>query len=169
MKVPFQSKNMISIIVAIDEKNGIGKDNQLLCHLSADLKHFKEITIGKTVIMGRNTFLSLPKGVLPNRQNIIVSSNPNLQIEGATVCHSIDQAIMAATNSEIVVMGGASIYLQTIDIDDKFYFTRIEHTFEADTFFPEIDEKVWKLVSREHHDADEKNAYSFMFEEFERV
>ena len=76
---------------------------------------------------------------------------------------------MAATSSEIVIMGGASIYRQTIDIADKLYVTRIEYTFEADTFFPEIDEKVWKLVLREHHDADEKNAYSFMFEEFERV
>ena len=154
----------ISIIVAVAENLAIGKNNQLLCHLPADLQHFKKITSGGTVVMGLNTFLSLPNGALPNRKNIVISAEP-VTCDGCTVVYSIDEAIELCKNeTEIFIIGGASIYRQTIDIADTLYITWIKHSFEdADTFFPAIDIEKWQEIDREDFSADEKNKYDYSF------
>jgi dihydrofolate reductase len=160
----------ISIIVAIGKNNEIGKGNDLLCRLPADLKHFKEITSGHTVIMGRKTFDSLPKGLLPNRKNIVISRNKDLKIEGATVYSSLDYALIKLMDEdEVFIIGGAQIYAQILPDADKLYLTKIHAEFsEADVFFPAINYSEWREVSRETHLADEKHPYSFTFVEYER-
>ena len=161
---------IISIIVAIGKNNEIGQGNNLLCHLPADLKRFKEITSGHAIVMGRKTFESLPKGPLPNRKNIIISRNPDLEIDGATVYSSLDYALIKLIDEEeIFIIGGSQIYRQVLPIADKLYLTKIHADFpNADVFFPEINYKEWREVSRETHFADEKHLYSFTFVEFER-
>nr|AIA13851.1 Dihydrofolate reductase [uncultured bacterium]AIA13898.1 Dihydrofolate reductase [uncultured bacterium] len=160
-----------SIIVVIDENNAIGKNNGLLCHLPNDLKHFKAITEGHTVIMGRKTFDSLPKGALPNRRNIVVSRNADLQYAGCEMCGSVQEAFdLCKDEDEVFVIGGGSIYRETIGMADVLYVTRIHHEFEdADTFFPSIEPSVWKEAGRERHDADEKNKYKHSFIKFEKI
>jgi len=160
---------IISIIVALGKNSEIGKGNDLLCHLPADLKHFKEITSGHTVIMGRKTFESLPKGALPNRKNIVVSRNPDLEIEGAMVCSSLDAALLKCLDEEeVFIIGGVQIYRQALPITDKLYLTKIHAAFpDADVFFPKIDYKEWRMVSRETHPADNKHSYSFTIVEYE--
>ncbi|GHS99784.1 dihydrofolate reductase [Bacteroidia bacterium] len=160
----------ISIIVAIGKNNEIGKGNDLLCHLPADLKHFKEITSGHTVIMGRKTFDSLPKGPLPNRKNIVISRNKDLKIEGAIVYSSLDYALIKLMDEdEVFIIGGAQMYAQILPDADKLYLTKIHAEFpEADVFFPSINYHEWREVSRETHLADEKHPYSFTFVEYER-
>lgn len=136
----------MNIIVAIDKNNGIGKDNDLLVHISEDMKFFKETTTGNVVIMGRKTLESFPnKKPLKNRINIVISSNKNLKIDGAIVVDSISDAIIEAKkyNKEIFVIGGASIYNQFIELVDNLYVTKINKNFEADTFFPIIDKEKW--------------------------
>jgi dihydrofolate reductase len=161
---------ILSVIAAIGKNNEIGKGNDLLCHLPADLKHFKEITSGRTVIMGRKTFESLPKGPLPNRKNIVISRNPGLKIEGATVYPSLDYALIKLMNEEeVFIIGGAQIYRQILPDADKLYLTKIHAGFpEADVFFPEIKLNEWREVSRETHLADEKHPYAFTFVDYER-
>lgn len=169
---------MISIIVAIDKNNAIGKNGDLLCHLPADLKHFKDVTAGHTVIMGRRTYYSLPinkitgNHSLPNRRNIVVSDVPFEQFDGAETVTSIDAAISAISkDEEAFVIGGGMIYKQFEPLADKLYITHIQHTFDgADTFFPKIETSCWKLTSplSEYHKADEKNPYDYMFAEYLR-
>ena len=161
---------IISLIAALGKNNEIGKGNDLLCHLPADLKHFKEITLGHTVIMGRKTFDSLPKGALPNRRNVVISRNPELKIKGAEVFSSLDQALLKSINEvEVFIIGGAQIYEYSLPFADKLYITRIHAAFpEADVFFPSIDFKIWNETDRETFPADEKNPYSFSFIEYEK-
>lgn len=162
---------IISIIVAIGKNNEIGRNNGLLVHLPADLKHFKEVTSGHTVIMGRKTFESLPKGPLPNRKNIIISRNKDLKIEGgATVYSSLDYALIKLRDEdEVFIIGGAEIYKQILPDADRLYLTKIHEDFlDADTFFPEINYKEWKEVRRDSFPADEKNSYAYTFLELER-
>ena len=161
---------IISLIVAIGKNNEIGKDNHMLCHMPADLKHFKKITSDHTVIMGRKTFDSLPKGPLPNRKNIVISRNKDLKINGVFVYPSIDYALIKSIDEdEVFIIGGAEIYKQTIHDADKLYLTKIHTTFkDADSFFPEIDYKEWKTISQETFPADEKNPHSYTFIELER-
>ena len=161
---------IISIIAAIGKNNEIGQGNQLLCRLPDDLKRFKEITSGHVVIMGRKTFESLPKGALPNRKNRIISRNENLKIESATVYSSLDYALIKSMDEEeIFIIGGSEIYRQTLPIADKLYLTKIHAEFpEADVFFPEINYKEWREISRELHPADDRHPYSFSFVEYER-
>ena len=161
---------IISVIVAIGKNNEIGRNNQLLTHLPADLKHFKEITSGHTIVMGRKTFDSLPKGPLPNRKNIIISRNKELKIEGATVYPSLDYALIKLMDEdEIFIIGGAEIYKQIFPDADKLYLTKIHAEFhDADTFFPEINYKEWRIVNQETFFADEKNPYNYTFLELER-
>jgi dihydrofolate reductase len=141
------------IIVAIANQYAIGKDNRLLCHLPADLKHFKEITNGHTVIMGRNTFFSLPKGALPNRRNVVLSPDDET-FTGCETAHSIEEALALCANDEkVFFIGGAMIYRQAYPIVDKLYLTQIHADFEADTFFPEIDYDQWEKTFSEHHEA----------------
>jgi dihydrofolate reductase len=160
----------ISIVVVIGKNNEIGKDNRLLCRLPADLQHFKEITSGRTVVMGRKTFESLPKGPLPNRRNIVISRNPDWKIEGAEVFSSLDHALLKLIDEEeVFIIGGAQIYAQALPFADKLYLTRIHAAFPgADAFFPPIDLKIWQETGRETYPADEKNPFAFSFLEYER-
>ena len=161
---------MISIIVAIAENYAIGKKGDLLCHLPADLKHFKEITSGKTVLMGERTFYSLPKHPLPNRRNIVLTDVQGKTFEGAEAVYSLqDLCAKVQGEEEAFVIGGGMVYRQMMPIADKLYITHIHHSWEdADTFFPEIKEDEWNLISSEEHKADEKNPYDFTFAEYER-
>jgi dihydrofolate reductase len=157
-----------AIIVAIANNNAIGKDNKLLCHLPGDLKHFKEITSGHTVIMGRNTFFSLPKGALPNRRNIVLSPDDE-QFPGCETAHSIDEALVKCSNEEkVFFIGGAMIYHQTYPLVDKMYLTMVHADFEADTFFPEIDYNLWDRVSYELHEATPHSTIAYSYENFVR-
>lgn len=160
---------IISLIVAADEKNGIGRDNQLLCHLPADLRFFKQTTTGHHILMGRKTFDSIGKP-LPNRVNIIVSGNSNLKTEGCVVVSSIEEAIELAQSNkedELFIIGGATIYKQAINRANRIYLTRIHSSFDADVFFPVLDNS-WRLIKEENHLADEKNKYNYSFNLYER-
>ncbi len=155
----------LSAIVVIADDGAIGKDNGLLCHLPADLKHFKSITMGHTIIMGRRTFESLPKGALPGRENIVVSRNADYRAEGAKVCTSIEQAVAEASMpGECFILGGAQLYASTIAQVDKLYLTAIHaHFDDADAYFPAINPEEWTEIDREDHQADEKNRYDYSF------
>lgn len=159
----------ISCIVAADESNGIGKNNQLLCHLPADLKYFKNLTTHHAILMGRKTFESIGKP-LPNRTNIIISRS-ELNIEGTYCFKSIDEGISFAKSqneTELFIIGGDSIYQQSMDMLDTVYLTRIHHSFEADAFFPALQEDYWHLYQDEFHAADEKNKFDFSFQTYRR-
>ena len=163
----------ISIIVAIDERNWIWANNQLLCHLGDDLKYFKKVTDWHTVIMWRNTYLSLPNWALSNRKNIVLTQS-NDQFENCINCWSIDECLNLEELDnweEVFVIWWASIYKAFFDIADKLYITRIHHTFEdADVFFPEIKKENWKLISKwDKHEIDEKNEFPFTFEVYEKI
>lgn len=159
-----------SIIVAISDNNVIGKDNALLWHLSADMRFFKEKTTGHHIIMGRKTFESMGKRLLPNRITIVITRNKDYEIpEGGIVASSLADALEKAENdTEVFIIGGAQIYQMAIPFANTMYITRVHHTFDGDAFFPEIDKSQWKLVSSEHHKADEKNEYDYTFEEYTR-
>ena len=164
---------MISIIVAIAENYAIGKKGDLLCHMPADLKHFKEITSGSTVLMGERTFFSLPKHPLPNRRNIVLTDVQGKTFEGAEAVYSIPELVERAKSKdkseEAFVIGGGMVYRQMMPLADKLYITHIHHSWEdADTFFPEIKEEEWKLLSAERHEADDKNPYDYTFAEYGR-
>ncbi len=161
---------MISIIVAIAENYAIGKKGDLLCHMPTDLKHFKDITSGKTVMMGERTFFSLPKHPLPNRRNIVLTDVAGKTFEGAEAVYSIDEMVKCIQGEEeAFVLGGGMVYRQMMPLADKLYITHIHHSWEdADTFFPEIKESEWKLLNAEHHFADEKNPYNYTFATYGR-
>ena len=161
---------MISIIVVIAENYAIGKKGDLLCHMPADLKHFKEITSGKTVMMGERTFFSLPKHPLPNRRNIVLTDVKGKTFEGAEAVYSLDEMeAKVQGEEEAFVIGGGMVYRQMMERADKLYITHIHHSWEdADTFFPEIKESEWQLLSAERHPADEKNPYDYTFAEYGR-
>lgn len=154
---------MITIIAAIAENNALGKDNQLIWHIPADLKRFKKVTLGHHIIMGRKTFESLGKP-LPNRTTIIITRNKSYSQKGCIVVHSLNEAIEAAKEDENpYILGGAEIYKQSLNIADKLDITLVHHKFEADAFFPEIDSTIWKETSREDYKADDKNNYNYSF------
>ena len=164
---------MLSIIVAIDEKNWIWANNKLLCHLSDDLKNFKKITKWHTVIMWRNTFLSLPPWALPNRTNVVLS-NLDDDFKNCIICKSIEECLNLdelKNEDEVFIIWWASIYKAFFNIVDKLYITHIHHTFKnADVFFPEIKELDWKLISKSDiYDSDEKNEFPFTFEVYEKT
>ncbi len=155
--------NKIAIVVAISANNAIGKNNQLLWRLPADLKHFKEITTGHTIIMGRKTFDSIGKP-LPNRRNIVITRNQNLTLPGAEVVNSLAAALLLCQNEkETFIIGGAEIYKAAIGICHKIYLTTVHKSYQADAFFPEIDLKIWEELEKEDHLPTENNnlAYSF--------
>ncbi len=162
---------MLSIIVAIAENYAIGKKGDLLCHLPADLKHFKEITSGKTVLMGERTFFSLPNHPLPNRKNIVLTDVQGKTFDGAEAVYSIDALAAAVSqDEEAFVIGGGMVYRQMMPLADKLYITHIHHSWEdADTYFPEIKADEWELASKEEHKADEKNPYDFSFCTYNRI
>lgn len=154
----------LSIIVAIAENNAIGKENKLLWSMPEDMKHFREITSGHPVIMGRKTFESIGR-LLPNRRNVIITREQNYKIENAEIKHSLEEAfdLFKDKNDEVFIIGGAEIYKQALPYADKLYITKIEQNFEGDAFFPEIDEKIWQETSREEHEPNEKNLYKYTF------
>ena len=159
---------MLSLIVAIAENYAIGKKGDLLCHLPADLKHFKETTTGCTVLMGERTFFSLPKHPLPNRRNIVLTDVQGKTFDGAEAAYSIDELVQKVRpEEEAFVIGGGMVYRQMMPLCDKLYITHIHHSWEdADTFFPEIDSSIWQQVSAERHEADENNPYAYTFAEY---
>lgn len=152
---------MISIVVAIAENGAIGYKNDLLWHLPADLKRFKEMTTGHSIIMGSRTFRSLPKGALPNRRNIVLSRTQQ-DFPGAEWAASPEEALeLVGEEAEAFVIGGAQVYEQMLPYTDKIYLTRVHADFpEADTFFPELDMSEWVELSRTEYPADEKNRYA---------
>ena len=155
----------LTIIVAAGENNAIGKDNDLIWHLSDDLKHFKSLTNGHHIIMGRKTFESFPKP-LPNRTHIVITRQKDYKVpEGVIIVNSLNDAIDAARHDKTpYIIGGGEIYKQAMSLVDKLEITRVHADFEnADTFFPEIDETKWQEVSRTTHNADEKHAFAFSF------
>ncbi|MDD3064389.1 MAG: dihydrofolate reductase [Massilibacteroides sp.] len=156
---------MLSIIVAIAEDGAIGKKQQLLCHLPEDLKRFKRITSGHTVVMGRKTYESLPNGALPNRKNVVLTASADSIFPNCVMVHSLDEAFAVANGEEeVFVIGGATVYASALDLADKLYITRIHHVFDdADTFFPPIDEAEWIETVRADYPADERHAYPFSF------
>lgn len=161
---------MTTIVVAMGEKNEIGFENQLLWHLPKDLKHFKDITSGHPIIMGRKTYESIGKA-LPNRTNIVVSRKKDWFEEGILIVGSIKEALKFAKkiDEEVFVIGGGNIYEQTMDLVDKLEVTLVKADLEADTFFPKIDQKIWKKTNEIFHEKDEKNEYDFCFQTFERI
>lgn len=155
----------IAAIVAIARDGAIGRQGGLLCHLPADLKHFKSLTMGHTVVMGRRTFESLPHGPLPGRENIVVTHNRYYHPQNVVVVHSVEEAVEAATlPGEVFVIGGAQIYAAAMPLVDILHLTFIDADFgDADTFFPSINAAEWTEVDREHHAADERNPYDYDF------
>ena len=162
---------MIKIIMAAIARNSvIGKDNDLIWHLPADLRFFKQTTKGHTLIMGRKTFESLGNP-LPHRDSWIITRNETYTAEGISVFHSLTRALDEAESrglDTIFILGGGEIYKQSIDIADKLIITEVHEKFEGDTYFPEIKQDVWEEVSREEHKADEKNKYDYAFVEYLR-
>lgn len=157
---------MIIAIAAIGMNNELGKDNQLIWHLPNDFKRFKTLTTGHYIIMGRKTFESFPKP-LPNRTHVIITRQKNFTAENCIVVDSLKKAIAVCPKDEdVYVIGGGEIYNQSIDFADKLEITKVFHSFEADTFFPEIDTAKWELVSEEFHAKDEKHAYDFCFQTY---
>lgn len=162
---------MIKIIMAAKALNDvIGKDNDLIWHLPADLKFFKQTTLGHTLIMGRKTFESLGNP-LPKRDSWIITRNKNYIADGVTTFQSLDSAIEHAEKiglDTVFILGGGEIYSQSMDIADKLFITEVHEEFDGDTWFPEINMNDWEETQREEHKADEKNKYNFAFVQYER-
>ena len=160
----------LSIIVAVAADGAIGKQGGLLCHMRADMQRFKALTTGHTIIMGRRTYDSLPKGALPNRRNIVVTRNAAFTAPGVEVATGIDEALrMADGDGEVFVIGGEQIYRATMERATRLYLTEIHAGFEgADAFFPDVDKNAWTEESREEHEADEKNPHPYAFVNWRR-
>ena len=159
----------ISIIVAISENNAIGKDNRLLFNIPEDMKWFKQITTGHTVIMGRRTFLSLPKGALPNRRNIVISDVGTEIFDNCEMARSIEDALVACNDKEeSFIIGGGMVYRQFLPHARRLYITRLHKEFEGDTFFPEINFDEWDEVERKKNQPDEKVPFSYSFIVYQR-
>lgn len=161
---------MLKILVAFDENRVIGKNNTLIWHLPADLKRFKALTTGHVIIMGRKTFESIGKP-LPNRTTIVISRQADLQIEGAIIAHSVEEAILKAksvTREDIFIVGGAEIYALSLPLADQILVTQLHDIFEGDAFFPEIPLDTWEVSERERGVTDEKNAYQYSYLTYSR-
>lgn len=158
----------LSIIVAASQNQVIGKDNQLIWRLSADLKRFKALTTGHHIIMGRKTFESIGKA-LPNRTSIIITHQADYKAEGCIVVNSLDEALeKVPADQEAFIIGGGTIYREAINKADKLYLTLVHGKFEGDTFFPKLDTKIWKSVKREDHMPDAKNEHPYSFIDFDK-
>jgi len=155
----------INIIAAVARNRAIGYKNRLIYHLPNDMRRFKELTTGHTILMGRRTFESLPHGALPNRRNIVLSHTLN-GVEGCEIYRSLEEALAHCSDEEdIFIIGGAKVYEEAMAIADRLCLTEVaDSPMHADTFFPPYDD--WKEVSREHHESDEKHAYSYDFTDY---
>ena len=160
---------MITIIAAIGKNNELGKHNDLIWHLPADLKRFKKVTTGHTIIMGRNTFESIGKP-LPNRRSVIITRNKDYKQEGCEVVHSLEDAINLVEDEQAFIIGGAQIYKESLEkgLADQLDITKVHQDFEADVFFPEIDQKIWQEFSKEDFEADDKNKFNFSFLQYRK-
>jgi dihydrofolate reductase len=159
----------ISLVVAMASNGVIGRDNQLPWHLPADLKHFKQTTMGKPMLMGRKTWESIGRP-LPGRTSIVITSDRSYAAAGCIVVHSIDAAMAAATGQdEVMVIGGADLYRQLLPRADSIYLTRVHEAFDGDTFFPKISNSEWHEVARSDYEADENNPHDYSFIQLERV
>lgn len=161
---------MITLIAAISTNNALGKDNDLIWRLPADLKRFKKVTSRHHILMGRNTFESIGKP-LPNRTSVIITRNNNYKKEGCLIANSIEEAIACTEGKDAFIIGGAQVYKQALEnnLIDQLDITRVHKEFEADVFFPEIDTTVWKEISREDFLADEKNGYDYSFISYQKI
>ena len=161
----------ISQIVAVANNNVIGKDNDLIWRLPADLKHFKNITMGHCMLMGRKNFESIGRA-LPGRTTIIVSRNKDYKADGCHTVFSIEEGVNLAKSlkeNELMIIGGGQIYEQSLQDTSKVYYTAVHESFDGDTFYPELPKSDWKLLSEELHIADEKNKYDYTFKEFIKI
>ena len=158
---------ILSLIAIVDENHGLGKENHLLCHFPADLKHFKTLTLGKPIIMGRKTYDSIGK-VLPGRLNIVLSRQA-INIEGATVLSTLEEAL-AYTKAfpEVMIIGGAQLFEQTLPMAARVYLTRIHHCFDADVFFPPLDPAMWSCDEATWRERDAANPYDLTFCRFQQ-
>lgn len=158
-----QHSPIVSIIVATSDNQGIGKDNQLLWHLPNDLKFFKRVTSGHTVIMGRKTFESIGRP-LPNRRNIVITRQKDFEADGVTKAASISEALrLTADESEVFIIGGAEIYRQTLPLANRIYLTKVSAQLDADAFFPALSPDEWEIKIAEEYPADEKHVYAYSF------
>lgn len=156
---------MVTIIAAVAKNNAIGLNNDLIWHLPADLKRFKKVTSGHHILMGRNTYESIGRP-LPNRTTVIITNNKHYEQEGCLIAYSLEQALELAKNDEhIYIIGGAQVYKYAIENDlvDALDITLVHHQFEADVFFPEIDNSIWEIAQREDFLADDKNKFDYSF------
>jgi len=162
--------SIVSIIAAVDEQNAIGQGRQMLWRLPRDMRRFQKLTAGHAVIMGRKTFESLPKGALPNRRNVVLTSRPAERFAGAAACNSLPDALkLCEKEEEIFLIGGAKVYTSALAIADKMYLTRVHHVFaNADIFFPAINFNEWKETERLPYPADEKHACAYTFHTYIR-
>ena len=162
---------MLTLICALDEQRAIGLKGHMLFRLRSDLQRFKALTVGHTVIMGRKTFASLPKGALPNRRNFVVSRSLSEAPAGTFLFRSPEAALQAAQDdNEIFIIGGSSIYEATLPLADRLCLTHIvAKAPQADVFFPEVDFDQWKCTFHESHPADEQNEQPYIFEDYIRI
>ncbi len=160
---------MISMISAVAENRVIGNKNALPWHLPADFKYFKETTLGKTIVMGLNTFNSIGSKPLPGRKNVVLNNDPNyVPPEECFVARSIEEVLEMAKNEEIMICGGASVYKQFLPYVDKLYLTFIHQNFEGDTYFPDFSKEDYNEIKRIDCQPDKKNPYSYSFVVLER-
>lgn len=160
----------LSLIVAVAENGVIGHNNQLIWHLPNDLKQFRRLTTGHCIIMGRKTFDSIGKP-LPNRTSVIISRNPDFQVEGCITVDSLEKALSKAReieHEEAFIIGGAEIYCLSLPLADKIYLTEVHSSFEGDALFSTIDKNVWQETKRENFETDEKHLYKYSFVELEK-
>jgi len=159
---------MLTIIAAAGENNALGKENDLVWHLPDDFKRFKKLTSGHHIIMGRKTFESFPKP-LPKRTHVVITRKDHYKKEGIVVVHSLERAIeFSNEDPQAFIIGGGEIYKMGMDVADRIELTRVHGTFEADTFFPEIDESKWNLVSEVFHEKDDTHDYAFTYLTYDR-
>ncbi len=156
-----------SLIVAIAKNHVIGKDNQLIWHLPADLKYFKRVTLGHTIIMGRKTYDSMGKP-LPNRTNVVITRQQDFHPDGVIVKSSLEEALKGLQLDEVFIIGGGEIFKHALPLMDKLYVTEIDHDFDGDVFFPPINLDVWKLEEAHPQEKDDKNPYNFSFNIYTR-
>jgi dihydrofolate reductase len=160
----------ITIIAAVDKKFALGNNNQLLCHLPNDLKRFKKITEGHTIIMGINTYYSLPKRPLPNRRNIVLTSKHDIELEGCLIAHSVNEVLSLCDNDrENFVIGGAMVYKQFLSIAQKLLLTHIDAAFVADTFFEPVNTNVWQITNMQKLNPDEKHPFAYTFADYNKI
>lgn len=158
---------ILAAIVATDLHHAIGKDNQLLWHLPADLRFFKATTMGCPVIMGRKTYESIGR-LLPGRRNIVITRSADYRVEGAEICHSLEAALSICNEEKVFVIGGAEIFRMAMPRLDELYRTVVQATFEADTFIEDVNRSVFEMTWEECHEADEKNKYAYCFQKWMR-